>query len=218
MFDPKEFRSYYDGFYKDGDFQHYPFSITEAVLRTFKKRYFRTGLNILDLGCGTGFHIHVMKSIGLKPVGIDLSLVGLRAAKKKLRSSQLVQSDALLLPFNDDIFDGAISFGCSLMNGSSISLFQSFIKESLRVVKKSGWMLAITQSDFSGECISGWHHLRATEFKQVMDINCRQAKMFVSFARLFPILKSGSISKIISLLIQYVPIKKNRMVLLAFQK
>lgn len=218
MFDLEFYRSYYDDFYMKGDFRHYPESTTRAMLKAMQKKFFDAGKNILDLGCGTGVQMGAMERIGLNATGLDLSRAGLTAAKEKLNPASLIQGDALRLPFADNTFDAVVSFGCSLMNGSSPDLFRSFIREGLRVVKKSCWCVAITKSNFSGNEIDGWMHLRMREFREILKIDAQTGDIMVTLPKLFPLIHGFALSKIISACMSSIPVSRSRTILLALQK
>ncbi len=68
---------------------------------------FKKGQTLLDIGCGTGYFSFWFHSLGLKIVGIDLSLEMLKVAKSKLKNKEIkfFRGNASFLPFSDDSFD-----------------------------------------------------------------------------------------------------------------
>ncbi len=62
----------------------------------------------LDLGCGTGSYTTALSAMGGAWSAIDASEVMLAQARSKPSSVTWTQSNADLLPFADDAFDGAI--------------------------------------------------------------------------------------------------------------
>jgi ubiquinone/menaquinone biosynthesis C-methylase UbiE len=70
---------------------------------------------ILDLACGIGRDTFYLEGHGLRVVGVDASLNGLRVAQqvKEERGavSALVAADARHLPFRDGSFEGVYCFG-----------------------------------------------------------------------------------------------------------
>ena len=63
--------------------------------RTLRDLALPHGSTVLDLACGTGDFCRGLAAMGLRPVGIDMSLGMLQAART---DAPLVQADALRLP------------------------------------------------------------------------------------------------------------------------
>jgi SAM-dependent methyltransferase len=63
---------------------------------------------ILDLGCGGGHDLVLLDSVGLRPIGVDVSLVALRFASGRTTAARapLVQGAGERLPFRDGAFGG----------------------------------------------------------------------------------------------------------------
>ena len=69
------------------------------------------GQTLLDIGCGTGYHLILFKNMGLKVTGIDPSPFMLKKAKKKLKNStSLFIGTGENLPFEDKEFDLSVIF------------------------------------------------------------------------------------------------------------
>jgi SAM-dependent methyltransferase len=76
----------------------------------------KTGMRLLDVGCGPGRHCHALARAGVDVVGLDISSAFLRAAGP----GSWVRADARLLPFRPGSFDAAISLcqgGFGLLGG-----------------------------------------------------------------------------------------------------
>jgi SAM-dependent methyltransferase len=76
----------------------------------------KTGMRLLDVGCGPGRHCHALARAGVDVVGLDISSAFLRAAGP----GSWVRADARLLPFRLGTFDAAISLcqgGFGLLGG-----------------------------------------------------------------------------------------------------
>jgi SAM-dependent methyltransferase len=67
----------------------------------------RTNLDVLDVGCGTGFNLQHLERYG-SAVGIDLAASGLLFAKRAGRP--LLRADATSIPFASERFDLVTSF------------------------------------------------------------------------------------------------------------
>ena len=68
----------------------------------------------------------------------------------------LVQADGLRLPFVARSFDAVIHLGCSLINTDDAEGILAAFRESMRVTRFGGWVVACTSSDFSGRSRGGW--------------------------------------------------------------
>jgi demethylmenaquinone methyltransferase/2-methoxy-6-polyprenyl-1,4-benzoquinol methylase len=108
-----------------------------------QKLNLKPGSRVLDVCTGTGDLIHNLRSaVGSsgQVTGLDFSKEMLVVAKERFSrfsNINLVQGDALNLPFEDAQFDGAVvAFG--LRNVTDISLA---IQEMVRVVKPGGWVV-----------------------------------------------------------------------------
>jgi 2-polyprenyl-3-methyl-5-hydroxy-6-metoxy-1,4-benzoquinol methylase len=69
------------------------------------------GQELLDVGCGPGLQHAVLRTQGLRVIGIDLSLGMLREARWAMSAGQYAQANALALPFRDKQFDRVLCSG-----------------------------------------------------------------------------------------------------------
>ena len=104
------------------------------------------GLDVLDVGCGTGeIASRVRKEFSPGHVtGIDLAEPHIRHAQERFGSIpglSFHQGDATALPFNDDRFDVAI---CRHMLQASPDPL-AVIREMIRVVKPGGWLYTLAE-------------------------------------------------------------------------
>lgn len=65
---------------------------------------------VLDLACGAGRHVRELNRAGVRAIGLDLSAVLLREARKGDAGLPIVQGDMRELPFADSSFGGLTSF------------------------------------------------------------------------------------------------------------
>lgn len=89
------------------------------------------GSTVLDIACGTGDLCRGLADLGLRPVGIDMSLGMLQAARTE---APLAQADALRLPLADRSIDG-VTCGFALRNFRELG---PFFSELARVVRPAG--------------------------------------------------------------------------------
>ncbi len=99
--------------------------------------YAKSHDKVLDLGCGNGRLIELLKDRKIDYTGIDNSkeLIGL--AKEKHLNQKFLVGDALNLPFKDNSFDLIYSIAV-LHHIPSKKLRIKFLKEAQRVLKKDG--------------------------------------------------------------------------------
>lgn len=73
----------------------------------------RSGLTppaeILDLGCGSGEAVNLLRKLGFPAMGLDQSPLLLRRAREVFPGLKLVQGDADTLPFPDASFHGILA-------------------------------------------------------------------------------------------------------------
>lgn len=100
------------------------------------------GSTVLDLACGTGDFCVELSSAGHVPIGVDLSLGMLKAARTP---AALVQGDLLALPLRNGSADGAVC-GFALRNLVDLG---PFVTELHRVVRPGGriGLLDVSQPD-----------------------------------------------------------------------
>ncbi len=100
---------------------------------------------ILEIGCGRGTILQYLRSQGFENIaGLDNSDEALALARQNLGyGAELVNGEALKLPFAAQEFDLVISMGVS----EHIDNFGRFFYEQLRVLKLGGWLVCMTVPD-----------------------------------------------------------------------
>ena len=88
---------------------------------------------ILDLGCGTGFSLNILKEKNFKAFGVDLSLEMLKYAIRK--GFLVANADMKHLPFKDESFNGLISI--SAIQWEEPTNYSLILDEIKRVIKNS---------------------------------------------------------------------------------
>lgn len=99
--------------------------------RTLRELGLPHGSTVLDIACGTGDLCRGLAERGLRPIGVDLSLGMLQAART---DAPLLQADALRLPVPDRSVDG-VTCGFALRNFRELA---PFFAELSRVVRPAG--------------------------------------------------------------------------------
>jgi len=104
-----------------------------------------SGLNILDLGCGTGRNSNYLALLGNTVTGIDISKTAIDIAKRRANEDQLnskvnyiVGDIGASYPFTDSYFDLILDVTSS--NSLNEIEREIYIKESFRVLKAKGYM------------------------------------------------------------------------------
>jgi 2-polyprenyl-3-methyl-5-hydroxy-6-metoxy-1,4-benzoquinol methylase len=91
--------------------------------------------NVLEIGCGIGYHSELLSSAGAKLTSIDISDTSIMATKKRFKlrglKGDIKQMDAVKLDFPDNYFDFVWSWGV-IHHSSQTALI---IKEISRVLK-----------------------------------------------------------------------------------
>ncbi|MHB8125478.1 MAG: demethylmenaquinone methyltransferase [Desulfitobacteriaceae bacterium] len=137
----------------------------------------KPGASILDVCCGTGqLTFELAKAVGPagKVTGLDFSEKMLGIALKHLTEQlafkqlglgkvQLIQGDALALPFEDNFFDG-VTVGWGLRNLPDLS---KGIKEMARVVKPGGIIVSL---DMAKPYFPVFKHLYWFYFKKLVPL------------------------------------------------
>lgn len=97
---------------------------------------------ILDLACGAGRYCATLAARGGKVTGVDLSLTLLRSAQSlHRRSMSLVRGDILELPFQNAVFDLAVSMFTSFGYFADRDQDVGMLHEVWRVLRPGGWFL-----------------------------------------------------------------------------
>ncbi len=98
MYEYEKMAKYYDLFYSQKDYQKET---------TFLKDILKNRKKVLDVGCGTGMHMHLLEEAGYDVTGLDLSKSMLDIAKTRVKGSLF---SANLLDFtSSNKFDAIIS-------------------------------------------------------------------------------------------------------------
>ena len=99
---------------------------------------------VLDVACGTGdLSLTLFENTGARVVGTDFCRPMLSIAADKLpREINLIEGDALRLPFKDQMFD-AVTIAFGLRNLAGV---ESGLQELRRILKPNGWVAVLELS------------------------------------------------------------------------
>jgi len=106
----------------------------------FLRKYSDKNFKVLDLGCGSGEFTIKIESCFKEVIGVDAFEKYIKTAKENnnLENVRFIVADAGNLPFNDEEFDMIIS------SRGPLSATEDFMRESLRVLKRRGYMIEET--------------------------------------------------------------------------
>jgi len=102
----------------------------------------KAGMDVLDIGCGTGSHLKLYQDKGCNVFGIDLSEAMLNVARQKLGDKADLQFlDATNTTFSDNKFDLIL---CStVLHEMPHQVRLNTLNEAKRILKKDGRILLI---------------------------------------------------------------------------
>lgn len=104
----------------------------------------KDGDTILDIGCGNGYYLYLLKSLGLRLtlVGVDNDENALRSARQVLGNERIkiVKGDANKLPFKNEIFDKVLISEVI----EHVDDEKRVLSEIFRVLKPKGIMVLTT--------------------------------------------------------------------------
>ena len=102
----------------------------------------KAGMNVIDIGCGTGAHLRLYQKENCNIFGIDLSAAMLKVARNKLgNDADLRLCNATDTGFDDNKFD--IILGSTVLHEMSEQVRLDVLKETKRILKNDGRILLI---------------------------------------------------------------------------
>lgn len=110
------------------------------------------GSIVLDLACGTGDFCRETSRVGMVPIGVDLSMGMLGAART---DAPLLQGDVLALPVSAGAVDGAVC-GFALRNLVELS---GFFDESARVIRPGGRISLLDAAEPENRLLRAGHRI-----------------------------------------------------------
>jgi ubiquinone/menaquinone biosynthesis C-methylase UbiE len=100
----------------------------------------RPGMRILEVGCGAGAALALLRGSGADFAGVDYSAPHIDIARLALPEVDFHVAEAAALPFTDDTFDAAFSYGVFLYF-PDFEYAAAVVGEMLRVVRSGGPIL-----------------------------------------------------------------------------
>jgi len=114
-----------------------------------------SNLKVIDLGCGSGRHIQLLKDLGIDfTIGMDYSFNGLKITAEK-HNTFIIQNDNKKIPLKDNSIDIIIAWG-SLHYNKKEDL-PIMISEIYRILKKDGYFFGTLRSSMDSYLKKGKH-------------------------------------------------------------
>jgi 2-polyprenyl-3-methyl-5-hydroxy-6-metoxy-1,4-benzoquinol methylase len=130
------------------------------------------GKLFLEIGCSWGRWCIAAAKMGYRPVGIDPSLKGIRAARRVATQlgidAQYIVADGRHLPFRDDTFSQVFSY--SVLQHVEHAAVAETLAETQRVLRREGRSLIQMPNMFGIRCF--YHQLRRG-FREARDFEVR---------------------------------------------
>lgn len=101
--------------------------------RAFYIKLFHNPKTLLDVGCGTGELVQILRRLGIDAKGLDISQEALDLARNDVKPF-LKQGNITAIPFADNSFDLVVSF--DVLEHIERSKLKKVVKETVRVAKK----------------------------------------------------------------------------------
>jgi ubiquinone/menaquinone biosynthesis C-methylase UbiE len=133
----------------DQRYERNPYTGVEAALRDFIGS--QPGLDILEVGCGTGHWLEVLQAPGRHPVGLDYSAGMLAKAQKRVQGASLIRGNAGRLPLPSHSFDRVFCI-------NALHHFPdkpAFLAEARRTLRPGGRLLSVGLDPHRG--LDRWH-------------------------------------------------------------
>lgn len=121
--------------------------VTEAVKAFFGGGSVSESALALEVGCGTGFWLQVVRQLGARVVGIDLSSGMLRVARDTAPAVPVARARAEALPFRSDSFDRLFCIN-ALHHFTNPG---AFLADAHRVLRHGGGLLTVGLDPHTGD-------------------------------------------------------------------
>lgn len=122
----------------------YRFSGDRETIRRYQRKYaslFEVGQRVLDLGCGEGLFLELLKERGVAGVGVDHFGGAIERAKQKALDVRLQDADVFVRETHER-FDGV--FMAHLIEHLSPEKVEAFLRRCYEILRPGGRLVVIT--------------------------------------------------------------------------
>jgi SAM-dependent methyltransferase len=124
--------------------------VVQFLLRRYPDASLRSSVDVLDLGCGSGVHVHFLAAEGFRAHGSDISPVGVDNTRNRLASAGLAPTGLHVgsvdrIDAVDASFDAVISVG--VLECAGLERFAPALHEIARVLRPGGAAMLLFASD-----------------------------------------------------------------------
>jgi SAM-dependent methyltransferase len=110
------------------------------------------GARVLEIACGQGYHVDLMRRLGMQVTGVDISREGIAFARHRYPECDFRHLDATeALPFEPESFDLVWSLGAGFFHYSiTDEKAERVVRSHLRLVRPGGRYVVMISTDLSG--------------------------------------------------------------------
>jgi len=152
------------------------------------------GMNILDVGCGTGSHLELYQRYKCNLYGLDQSPSMLGVAKERLRgTAQIDLGNAANMPYDENKFDLVLTMLSLHEMPSEVRV--GVLNEIIRVTKNEGHILLIDFHPGPYKPVQGWMSKIIITISEILAgrEHFRNYRKFMKAGGLTPLLASQNI-------------------------
>ncbi|NLI91359.1 MAG: class I SAM-dependent methyltransferase [Peptococcaceae bacterium] len=136
----KSFDTVWEEIHGEREWGKYP---SEEVIRFIARNFYdkkKSGIKLLDAGCGTGAVTWFMAREGFEVYAFDGSEAAVCKARQRLQAeglaAEVIRSDAAPMPYPDGFFDGVVD--SAMLYANTVENIKAILKECCRVLKEGG--------------------------------------------------------------------------------
>ena len=144
----------YEEFYSNGNWKQNK-KIEKLHIKYYLKILGKKVIKILDIGCGTGLHTHILTELGYNSTGIDIAASAIKKAQERYQEIKFYVQNASDINLNET-FDLLYASGFSLFNTHNYSNMNKLLSHWSSLLKANGSILITSKTNFSGKAPTGW--------------------------------------------------------------